>query len=587
MDTFSFLVSLSFHLFSFFFFLFAFQTVFFFNEKSSKKEGVKRGRRWTKVQKNFHFFHFIFSSPLTHKREPTTPFSSSSSSSSAYFIYFTMYYSCYSPEGFPVLPQTHCSLPASPCPVVSASPATPTPVSSPSLSHFSKIVEQVRPETNEFSPSHSHVSSLSVSETTPVEMLSTSEEAGGEKGTGREEDSVTQERPTLFRTSQLRLIWSQDLERKFQEALALCNPPTPKAILKFMNIPGLTRENVSSHLQKHRMRGGFIPSVSPSSSPSTSGLFTSLSPNSRKVGKTTKKVDSSLSSPRRKRSTSLKGEGERKEGPGGGQRISFPGTYSLSASNSPLNSSTSPSPVSSPPSGGFGNLTSSTPLPYLIPSSSSSSSPSSSVSATQPQYYFTSSSWTSSLPPGHSSASCPQHRHLQQYQPIHDPSFTASTSFLPSATSSCTLSDASFTSSTPNLPTVFASASASPSCYSYTSPPSSSFSYLPLPPQYSSSTPSSRDYPVLPPVSSSLSCPSYSTSSQAPSHPRHYVDVAYTSSSSSSSSTLSPGRRGCGGGGGSYYYDSFQQREGELMVSVLDFEDIPTEKLLSMGFESL
>ncbi|GAB4815906.1 hypothetical protein N2152v2_002952 [Parachlorella kessleri] len=54
-----------------------------------------------------------------------------------------------------------------------------------------------------------------------------------------------------------RLIWTDALHKRFVEALGKCggvDKALPKAIMKEMDVKGLTRENVASHLQKHRMR---------------------------------------------------------------------------------------------------------------------------------------------------------------------------------------------------------------------------------------------------------------------------------------------------------------------------------------------
>ncbi|GAB4841075.1 hypothetical protein Ancab_021820 [Ancistrocladus abbreviatus] len=51
-----------------------------------------------------------------------------------------------------------------------------------------------------------------------------------------------------------RVIWSNDLHEKFVAAVGQfgINRAVPKKILEIMNVPGLTRENVASHLQKFR-----------------------------------------------------------------------------------------------------------------------------------------------------------------------------------------------------------------------------------------------------------------------------------------------------------------------------------------------
>ena len=54
-----------------------------------------------------------------------------------------------------------------------------------------------------------------------------------------------------------RLIWTDTLHQRFLEAVERCGGiehALPKAIMKDMKVDGLTRENVSSHLQKYRLR---------------------------------------------------------------------------------------------------------------------------------------------------------------------------------------------------------------------------------------------------------------------------------------------------------------------------------------------
>jgi len=54
-----------------------------------------------------------------------------------------------------------------------------------------------------------------------------------------------------------RLVWTDNLHKKFLDAVERCGGiehALPKAIMNDMKVPGLTRENVSSHLQKYRIR---------------------------------------------------------------------------------------------------------------------------------------------------------------------------------------------------------------------------------------------------------------------------------------------------------------------------------------------
>ncbi|KAK9672665.1 hypothetical protein RND81_12G115700 [Saponaria officinalis] len=52
-----------------------------------------------------------------------------------------------------------------------------------------------------------------------------------------------------------KLIWTTSLHNKFLEAISVIGTSraVPKKILEYMNVPGLTRENIASHLQKYRI----------------------------------------------------------------------------------------------------------------------------------------------------------------------------------------------------------------------------------------------------------------------------------------------------------------------------------------------
>lgn len=63
--------------------------------------------------------------------------------------------------------------------------------------------------------------------------------------------------PEDHTTKRSRLIWTDKLHQRFLEAVDRCggiDHALPKAIMKDMKVEGLTRENVSSHLQKYRLR---------------------------------------------------------------------------------------------------------------------------------------------------------------------------------------------------------------------------------------------------------------------------------------------------------------------------------------------
>jgi SHAQKYF class myb-like DNA-binding protein len=59
----------------------------------------------------------------------------------------------------------------------------------------------------------------------------------------------------LQRSHKQRLVWSKPLHQKFKMAVKkLGSKAVPKLILNEMNVPGLTREHVASHLQKYRLK---------------------------------------------------------------------------------------------------------------------------------------------------------------------------------------------------------------------------------------------------------------------------------------------------------------------------------------------
>ncbi|KAL1830268.1 hypothetical protein ACET3Z_008680 [Daucus carota] len=71
--------------------------------------------------------------------------------------------------------------------------------------------------------------------------------SGEQPDDGDQDDSHVQKRT--------RVIWTSEMHRKFVEAIAQLGEDRafPKKILEEMNEPGLTKENVASHLQKYRL----------------------------------------------------------------------------------------------------------------------------------------------------------------------------------------------------------------------------------------------------------------------------------------------------------------------------------------------
>ncbi|XP_076910887.1 two-component response regulator ORR22-like [Bidens hawaiensis] len=73
------------------------------------------------------------------------------------------------------------------------------------------------------------------------------EDEDGDDNENENDDPSTQKKP--------RVVWSIDLHRKFVAAVNQLGieKAVPKRILDLMNVEGLTRENVASHLQKYRL----------------------------------------------------------------------------------------------------------------------------------------------------------------------------------------------------------------------------------------------------------------------------------------------------------------------------------------------
>ena len=74
---------------------------------------------------------------------------------------------------------------------------------------------------------------------------------------GMDQVTGTQATDQDHATKRSRLIWTDTLHQRFLEAVERCggiDHALPKAIMKDMKVEGLTRENVSSHLQKYRLR---------------------------------------------------------------------------------------------------------------------------------------------------------------------------------------------------------------------------------------------------------------------------------------------------------------------------------------------
>ncbi|GMH30663.1 hypothetical protein Nepgr_032506 [Nepenthes gracilis] len=76
---------------------------------------------------------------------------------------------------------------------------------------------------------------------------------GDDDGNESEADGIENDDPATKKKP--RVVWSQELHKKFVDAVneLSVEKAFPKKILDLMNVEGLTRENVASHLQKYRL----------------------------------------------------------------------------------------------------------------------------------------------------------------------------------------------------------------------------------------------------------------------------------------------------------------------------------------------
>ncbi|KAG8381376.1 hypothetical protein BUALT_Bualt06G0115800 [Buddleja alternifolia] len=95
------------------------------------------------------------------------------------------------------------------------------------------------------------VSASSVNEDSPKNTKDSKRKSPKKEGSdgkkGENSESPSQKKP--------KIIWTNSLHNRFLEAIRSIglDRAVPKKILEVMNVPGLTRENVASHLQKYRI----------------------------------------------------------------------------------------------------------------------------------------------------------------------------------------------------------------------------------------------------------------------------------------------------------------------------------------------
>uniref|UniRef100_A0A0E0JU82 HTH myb-type domain-containing protein n=1 Tax=Oryza punctata TaxID=4537 RepID=A0A0E0JU82_ORYPU len=77
------------------------------------------------------------------------------------------------------------------------------------------------------------------------------ESAGGAEGGNNNNNNTT----SSSSSKRARLVWTPQLHKRFVEVVAHLGMKNavPKTIMQLMNVEGLTRENVASHLQKYRL----------------------------------------------------------------------------------------------------------------------------------------------------------------------------------------------------------------------------------------------------------------------------------------------------------------------------------------------
>nr|BAM77023.1 PHYTOCLOCK 1 [Triticum monococcum subsp. monococcum] len=80
-------------------------------------------------------------------------------------------------------------------------------------------------------------------------------EAAGEDSGNRDNNSAESAGEKAAATKRARLVWTPQLHKRFVEVVAHLGikSAVPKTIMQLMNVEGLTRENVASHLQKYRL----------------------------------------------------------------------------------------------------------------------------------------------------------------------------------------------------------------------------------------------------------------------------------------------------------------------------------------------
>ncbi|KAK2382456.1 PHO85 cyclin-1 [Trifolium repens] len=106
--------------------------------------------------------------------------------------------------------------------------------------------------------------------------------SGSDSRKHRKIDSVNEEADSAVRTTETtlkrpRLVWTPQLHKRFVDVVAHLGikNAVPKTIMQLMNVEGLTRENVASHLQKYRLYLKRMQGLSNDAPSSSDHLFAS------------------------------------------------------------------------------------------------------------------------------------------------------------------------------------------------------------------------------------------------------------------------------------------------------------------------
>ncbi|GAB4826037.1 hypothetical protein Ancab_008906 [Ancistrocladus abbreviatus] len=88
---------------------------------------------------------------------------------------------------------------------------------------------------------------------------------------GKDDEEMTESRAATSKPKKHKMVWSPKLHNQFLEALDLLGPDNavPKKIVEAMNVPGLKREHIASHLQKYRI---FLRRMDEANAPGQNGM---------------------------------------------------------------------------------------------------------------------------------------------------------------------------------------------------------------------------------------------------------------------------------------------------------------------------